>query len=65
MQSRDDAKVSIRSLRPKYPFVDRGAGLRGADVNLTLAYNIMPRVGRLVTRSVTVRGGRLPSEYTD
>jgi hypothetical protein len=35
----------VRNLRQKYPFVDQGKNLRGRALNLTLVWNVMPKVG--------------------
>ncbi|KAF8059715.1 signal peptidase complex subunit 3A [Scenedesmus sp. PABB004] len=64
VESPADAVLSLPSLRQKYAWLDHGAGLRGAEVNLTVAWNVMPRVGRLFTVSRSFPVGRLPEEYT-
>jgi signal peptidase complex subunit 3 len=47
VQDRADALLRVRApLRLKYPFIDRGNDLRGLAYNLTLAWNIMPKVRR-------------------
>lgn len=61
---KEDARIKLRALRQKYAFLDQGAGLRGRDLNLTLSWNVMPKVGRLVTRSKSFPAGPLPDEYT-
>ncbi len=40
--------LRLHQQRCKYAFVDRFKGLKGAAVNLTLAWNIMPHVGECV-----------------
>ena len=64
IERKEDARIKVRSLRQKYAFLDQGAGLRGRDLNLTLSWNVMPKVGRLVTRCKSFPAGPLPDAYT-
>jgi signal peptidase complex subunit 3 len=64
VERKQDANLRIRSLRQKYAFIDQGRNLRGLPLNLTVAWNVMPKVGRLFTRSKTFAVGTLPDEYT-
>lgn len=57
------AALSVPSLKQKYAFVDRGQGLRGRPLRLTLAWSVMPRVGALFLRSKSFEAGALPEEY--
>jgi signal peptidase complex subunit 3 len=63
VRSKDEAVLSIPSVKHKYAFLDRGSGLRGRDLTLTLAWNHMPRVGALLHASRSFPAGRLPDEY--
>ena len=60
------SKLSISKLPRMYPFVmaDQDSSLRGSKVNITVAWNVMPYVGRLYTRSKTSSGHVMPVEYT-
>lgn len=60
---KDDAVISVNSLKHKYAFLDRGQSLRGRNVTLTLTWNVMPKVGALALRSRSFPAGQLPSEY--
>ncbi|KAL6756430.1 22 kDa subunit of signal peptidase [Haematococcus lacustris] len=64
LQEKDKAVIKVKRHKTKYPFLDQGRGLRGADLNLTLVWNVMPRVGYMYSRSKTVNAGRLPESYT-
>jgi len=65
IQRPQSALISQTKLRTAYPFsvTDREASLRGTDFNVTVAWNVMPRVGRLYTRSQTFTGFRFPDDY--
>ena len=41
------AQLKLKQLRPIYPFMltDEGTGLRGTPFNVSLKWNIMPRIG--------------------
>ncbi|GMH41933.1 hypothetical protein BSKO_09852 [Bryopsis sp. KO-2023] len=60
---KEDAKITKR-VRQEYAFDDQGRNLRGKEFNLTLVWNVMPRVGRLYTESKTFTGFSLPEDYT-
>jgi hypothetical protein len=65
VESRPAAHLKLPDLRQEYPFLDQGNGLRGAEVDLTLAWHVMPRVGALREGSVTFPGAvTMPREYT-
>lgn len=64
VQRQKDAHLKIRSLRLKYPFIDRGTNLRGLQYNITVSWDVMPKVGRLSIRSKSFPMEPLPSEYT-
>jgi signal peptidase complex subunit 3 len=59
----EDAVISVPSIKQKYALLDRGMGLRGRPLALTLTWNIMPRVGALFLQSHSVPVGSLPEEY--
>lgn len=65
IEKRDDAKLDIRKLQKMYPFVltDQEKTLRGREFNVTLSWNIMPKVGMLFTRSQTFSGMAFPDYY--
>lgn len=69
VRSKSDAHVVRTGLRAEYPYVltGRGHGLRGAALNLTVGWELTPRVG--VLRGGSGGGGRgvveLPLEYVD
>lgn len=67
IEDREDAKLDIRRLPKMYPFtfaseMNAGKGLLGLEYNISLAWNVMPKVGRLYTRKESATGFRLP-EY--
>ena len=64
VQRQKDAHLKIKSLRLKYPFIDRGQNLRGLSYNITVSWDVMPKVGRLFIRSKSFPMEPLPSEYT-
>ncbi len=37
--------IKLRNHKTKYAFIDQHRSLRGRQVNLTLVWNVMPRVG--------------------
>ncbi len=55
--------IKLKKLKTKYAFLDIRNGLRGRDVNLTLVWDVLPKVGYLHMHSHTVNIGNLPSEY--
>ena len=52
--TREDASIDDVFLS-KYRLVDNGKDLRGRDVNITLAWNIMPYIGKWVGRFGSMR----------
>ena len=58
-----DAHIQLPNLRQKYAFVDMGRRLRDRRLNLTLRWNVMPRVGALYTGEASFPAGPLPSAY--
>lgn len=63
IQREEDAVIDVKSLRQEYPLLDQGKNLRSLPMNLTLCWNVMPRVGYLHTHSKSVDVGRMPDEY--
>lgn len=68
--AKEDAKLDIRKLPKKFPFVfaaemNDNKGLLGLDYNITLAVDIMPKVGRLRSKSETFSGMRLPNYHIE
>lgn len=41
----DKAYIRLKGHKTKYAFIDHGAGMHRADMNLTLVWDVMPRVG--------------------
>ncbi len=59
------AFIHLPALRAQYPYAltDQGFNLRGREFDVTVAWNVMPRVGALYTRSRTFAGAlRWPRE---
>lgn len=54
----EEAKLRMPTLRQKYPYqvTDQGFALRGRPFNVTVAWQMMPWVGRLYTHSQTFTG---------
>ena len=63
IERRADARVQQNPLRQKYALLDQGNHFRGLPLNLTVVWNIMPRVGMLSTASRSFPVGSLPDEY--
>jgi len=62
IKTTEDHKVVDEVFLSKYKLVDNGAGLRGRDVNVTLAWNVMPYIGALYYQEKTFTA-KLPSDY--
>ncbi|PSC70612.1 signal peptidase complex subunit 3B [Micractinium conductrix] len=63
---KEHALIRVPTLRAQYPYAltDQGFGLRDREFNITVGWNVMPRVGALFTRRRTFAGlGPLPDEY--
>ena len=66
VESKEEAHLVLPFVRNKYKLVDNGAGLRGNVVNLTMGWQIMPRVGLLRKGNVTFPAAlTLPEEYPE
>ena len=54
----EQAFIRLPTLRPQYPYAitDQGFNLRGRPFNVTLAWNVMPKVGALYSRQHTFSG---------
>lgn len=67
IDKKENALISIDTLRAQYPFVlaDQGYNLRGRQFDVTVFWNVMPRVGALYTRNQTFTGFTLPNEYIE
>jgi len=63
IERREDALLDMRSLRQEYPLLDQGKNLRSLPINLTLVWNVMPKVGYLYARSKSFAVGFMPDEY--
>jgi len=64
IQYKEDATLSFPMERSKYVLSDQGYGLRNADVNLTLSWNLIPITGPLEKIKAAGKTLRFPSEYT-
>ena len=53
----------MKKHKTKYAFLDIGNGLRGRDLNLTLVWDVQPKVGALHMHSHSVNIGNLPSDF--
>jgi hypothetical protein len=70
IENKEDAKLDIRKLPRMYPFalaaeMNANEGLLGLRYNISLTWNVMPKVGRLYTRKETVSGMALPSYHIE
>ncbi len=67
IQRKENAKLKIPKLRPIYPFTvtDQESLLQGREFNVTVAWQVMPKVGALYTGSKTFSGFTMPEEYFD
>ena len=65
IQRKVNARISLPKLRSKFPFVitDQEGDLRGKEFNVTVAWQVMPRVGALYTHSKTFTGFTMPNQY--
>ncbi|GBF90486.1 signal peptidase complex subunit 3B [Raphidocelis subcapitata] len=59
----EEAVISIPALKQKYALLDRATRLRGREVNLSLAWSSMPKVGALSLDKRSFPVGKLPEEY--
>eukprot|EP01023_Acetabularia_acetabulum_P062736 TRINITY_DN7778_c0_g3_i1.p2 TRINITY_DN7778_c0_g3~~TRINITY_DN7778_c0_g3_i1.p2 ORF type:complete len:173 (-),score=9.96 TRINITY_DN7778_c0_g3_i1:335-853(-) len=62
IQYKDAAYIKSK-VRQKYHFEDQGTNLRGKEYNLTLTWNVMPKVGVLFMQKETFSGFQFPDEY--
>lgn len=51
VRAQEKAHIRLKNFKTKYPFVHPNKGLRGAAVNLTLVWHVMPRVGECYATS--------------
>ena len=64
LRSRDDALLDMKRTRNEYRLYDRdGASIKGNTVNVTVSWNVMPKVGKLYHDSRTFPGIKMPNEY--
>ena len=67
--SKEEALLSLRDLRPDYPYAltDLGApgGFLNAPVNLTVGWQTIPRVGSLRSGWRTFAAGAMPGEFSE
>ena len=65
IQSKDKAHIKLKKHKTKYGLLDIGQGMRSMKYNFTLVYQVMPKVGAMRKRSVTVPQGRFPDAYAN
>lgn len=58
--TKEEALIKQRRVKPEYRLVDQGKGLKGNSYNLTVHWNVMPWVGRLVTHKETFGSFKFP-----
>jgi signal peptidase complex subunit 3 len=65
VERREHGLLVVPHLRAGYPYsiTDQGHELLGREFEVTVAWNVMPRVGRLYTGRRSFSGFRLPEEY--
>lgn len=65
VKDKEVAVMTLPALRPQYPYAitDQGFNLRGRQFNITVAWNVMPKVGALSKRVRTFAGFRMPVDY--
>jgi len=63
IQKKENAHLKIKSIRQKYALIDQGQYLRGRPLNITVVWNVMPKVGRLYVQSKSFAVGSLPDDY--
>jgi signal peptidase complex subunit 3 len=63
VESKEKAVLRVPRARNKYKLKDRGQHLRGAHVNVTLQWNIMPITGRVRSEKRYFEGVTFPEEY--
>lgn len=64
VEKKDKAVYRLKAHKTKYSFIEPGRHLRGRELNLTLVWCVMPRVGYMYTGRWSTPAGRLPSQYT-
>lgn len=65
VESKKNAVLSVPRARNKYKLKDRGHHLRGAHVNVTMQWNIMPIAGRVRAEKRVFPGVTFPDEYRE
>ncbi|KFM28406.1 JmjC domain-containing protein 4 [Auxenochlorella protothecoides] len=65
LTSKDEATVDLPRLAQQFPYAvtDQGYTLRGTPFNISITWNVMPRVGRLYTRTQAFGPWELPQDY--
>lgn len=58
----EDAKIK-KKFRQKYKFDDQGRNLRNREFNLTVVWNIMPRVGECLVLMLVVNAAIAPGDH--
>jgi len=64
IRSREDANLTLTNVAAEYPLFDTKNSLRGADVNLTVSFEVIPNIGWLKAFTLpTVYPVTLPVTY--
>jgi len=64
VKTREEAVLDLKRARNEYRLYDRdGISLKGNALNVTVAWNVMPKVGVLYFDKVTFPNVKLPNEY--
>lgn len=64
VSGREEAELKKSRQMNKYRLKDHGYGLRGADVDLTFRYSVMPHMGVLIYGEEQGKNFTLPPEYS-
>lgn len=65
VESKKNAVLNVPRARNKYKLKDRGHHLRGARVNVTMQWNVMPIAGRVRAEKRVFPGVTFPDEYSE
>jgi hypothetical protein len=60
LPSQEKARIKLKKHKTKYAFIDIGKNLRARDINLTLVWDVMPRVGALTMTARSFEAGKFP-----
>lgn len=61
---KESSKLRLKKVRNEYRLYDRdGMSLKGNSMNITVSWNVMPKVGKLYHDKMTFPNWKLPNEY--